>query len=53
MRNVVLGFLGTRLDAGRRPGWWPSVQLCAYGHFRWTGWSCCTTSGICPLRGTS
>ena len=28
MRNVVLGFLGTQLDAGRRRGWRPTVGLC-------------------------
>ena len=28
MRNVVLGFLGTQLDQGRRRGWRPSVALC-------------------------
>ena len=33
MRNVVLGFLGTQLDAGRRRGWRPSVALCAHPQF--------------------
>ena len=28
MRNVVIGFLGTQLDQGRRKGWKPSVALC-------------------------
>ncbi|MEM6309966.1 MAG: RNA repair transcriptional activator RtcR [Pseudomonadota bacterium] len=28
MRNVVLGFLGTQLDQGRRRGWRPTVALC-------------------------
>jgi transcriptional regulatory protein RtcR len=32
MRNVVLGFLGTQLDAGRRRGWRPTVQLCQHPH---------------------
>ncbi|MGL4235374.1 RNA repair transcriptional activator RtcR family protein [Tabrizicola sp.] len=33
MRNVVLGFLGTQLDAGKRREWRPSVQLCANPDF--------------------
>jgi transcriptional regulatory protein RtcR len=33
MRNVVLGFLGTQLDAGRRRGWRPSVALCSQPDF--------------------
>lgn len=28
MRNVVIGFLGTQLDLGRKRAWRPSVQLC-------------------------
>jgi len=28
MRNVVLGFLGTQLDSGKRRGWKPTVSLC-------------------------
>ncbi len=28
MRNVVIGFLGSQLDAGRRRGWRPSVAVC-------------------------
>lgn len=28
MRNVILGFLGTALDAGKRRRWKPSVSLC-------------------------
>lgn len=28
MRNVVLGFLGTQLDAGRRRSWKPTVAVC-------------------------
>lgn len=28
MRNVVLGFLGTQLDRGKRHGWRPTVALC-------------------------
>ncbi|MEP4194063.1 MAG: RNA repair transcriptional activator RtcR [Aliishimia sp.] len=28
MRNVVLGFLGTQLDRGKRGGWKPTVGLC-------------------------
>lgn len=30
MRNVVIGFLGTQLDMGKRRGWRPSVQLCQH-----------------------
>jgi transcriptional regulatory protein RtcR len=30
MRNVVIGFLGTQLDMGKRREWRPSVQLCAH-----------------------
>jgi transcriptional regulatory protein RtcR len=33
MRNVVIGFLGTQLDAGKRREWRPSVQLCAHPDF--------------------
>lgn len=33
MRNVVIGFLGTQLDMGKRREWRPSVQLCAHGDF--------------------
>ena len=33
MRTVVIGFLGTQLDAGKRRGWRPSVQLCAHPDF--------------------
>lgn len=33
MRNVVIGFLGTQLDAGKRRDWRPSVQLCAHPNF--------------------
>ncbi|TQM90488.1 RNA repair transcriptional activator RtcR family protein [Roseinatronobacter monicus] len=33
MRNVVIGFLGTQLDRGKRRGWRPSVQLCAHDGF--------------------
>lgn len=32
MRNVVLGFLGTQLDMGKRRGWRPTIQLCQHGH---------------------
>ncbi|AAV93484.1 RNA repair transcriptional activator RtcR [Ruegeria pomeroyi] len=28
MRNVVIGFLGTQLDSGKRKRWKPSVSLC-------------------------
>lgn len=30
MRNVVIGFLGTQLDAGKRRKWRPSVCVCAH-----------------------
>lgn len=30
MRNVVIGFLGTQLDAGKRRKWKPSVSLCLH-----------------------
>lgn len=33
MRTVVIGFLGTKLDAGKRRSWWPSVQICAHPDF--------------------
>lgn len=33
MRNVVIGFLGTQLDMGKRRNWRPSVQLCGHAHF--------------------
>ena len=33
MRNVVIGFLGTQLDMGRRRAWRPSVQMCEHPHF--------------------
>ncbi len=33
MRNVVIGFLGTQLDMGKRRDWRPSVQLCAHPNF--------------------
>ena len=33
MRNVVIGFLGTQLDMGKRRQWRPSVQLCAHPDF--------------------
>ncbi len=33
MRNVVIGFLGTQLDMGKRRAWRPSVQLCAHPDF--------------------
>ncbi len=33
MRNVVIGFLGTQLDMGKRRNWRPSVQLCAHPDF--------------------
>ncbi|GBQ36357.1 transcriptional regulator [Komagataeibacter saccharivorans] len=33
MRNVVIGFLGTILDQGRRRSWRPSVQICAHPDF--------------------
>ena len=33
MRNVVIGFLGTQLDLGKRREWRPSVQLCQHRTF--------------------
>lgn len=33
MRNIVIGFLGTTLDMGKRRQWRPSVQLCAHPDF--------------------
>ncbi len=33
MRNVVIGFLGTQLDMGKRRDWRPSVQLCTHEGF--------------------
>lgn len=33
MRNVIIGFLGTQLDMGKRREWRPSVQLCAHPDF--------------------
>lgn len=33
MRNVVIGFLGTQLDMGKRRAWRPSVQLCEHDGF--------------------
>ncbi|MEM1346503.1 MAG: RNA repair transcriptional activator RtcR [Pseudomonadota bacterium] len=30
MDNVIIGFLGTQLDMGKRRKWRPSVQLCAH-----------------------
>ncbi|MFK7755079.1 MAG: RNA repair transcriptional activator RtcR [Sedimentitalea sp.] len=33
MRNVVIGFLGTQLDSGRRAGWKPTVSLCQVDGF--------------------
>ncbi|MFT8655114.1 MAG: RNA repair transcriptional activator RtcR family protein [Acetobacter papayae] len=33
MRNVVIGFLGSTLDQGRRRSWRPSVQICAQPDF--------------------
>ena len=33
MRNVVIGFLGTKLDMGKVRSWRPSVQLCAHPEF--------------------
>ncbi|WP_295315740.1 RNA repair transcriptional activator RtcR [Roseobacter sp.] len=32
-KNVVLGFLGTNLDAGKRRRWRPSVQICQHPDF--------------------
>lgn len=33
MRNVVIGFLGTQLDMGKRKRWKPSVSLCQHPEF--------------------
>lgn len=33
MQNVVIGFLGTQLDMGKRRAWRPTVQLCAHPGF--------------------
>lgn len=33
MINVVIGFLGTQLDAGRRGKWRPTISLCGHAHF--------------------
>jgi transcriptional regulatory protein RtcR len=33
MRNVVIGFLDTQLDMGKRRPWRPTVQLCAHAGF--------------------
>ncbi|WP_208354403.1 RNA repair transcriptional activator RtcR [Pseudaestuariivita rosea] len=33
MRNVVIGFLGTQLDMGKKRRWRPSVQLCGHDDF--------------------
>lgn len=33
MINVVIGFLGTQLDQGKRRGWRPSVSLCLQDDF--------------------
>lgn len=33
MRNVVIGFLGTQLDTGKRRKWRPSVSICLHDEF--------------------
>lgn len=33
MRNVVIGFLGTQLDMGKRRRWKPTVSLAQHDHF--------------------
>lgn len=33
MRNVVIGFLGTQLDMGKRRPWRPTVQMCEHPGF--------------------
>ncbi len=33
MRNVVIGFLGTQLDMGKRREWRPTIQLCQHPDF--------------------
>ena len=32
-KNVIIGFLGTQLDAGKRRKWRPTVQLCEHPEF--------------------
>jgi transcriptional regulatory protein RtcR len=32
-KNVVIGFLGTQLDMGRKRKWRPSIQLCQHDNF--------------------
>ncbi len=34
MKNVVIGFLGTQLDAGKRRRWRPTVSLTMHDHFK-------------------
>ena len=34
MRNVVIGFLGTQLDSGKRRRWRPSVSVCLHDRFQ-------------------
>jgi len=34
LRNVVLGFLGTQLDRGKRGGWKPTLSLCQVDGFK-------------------
>ncbi|MBM7066621.1 RNA repair transcriptional activator RtcR [Actibacterium sp. 188UL27-1] len=33
MQNVVISFLGTQLDRGRKRKWRPSIQMCAHADF--------------------
>lgn len=34
MKNVVIGFLGTQLDRGKKRRWKPTLSLVAHDHFR-------------------
>lgn len=34
MKNVVIGFLGTQLDMGKKRRWRPTISLVSHGHFQ-------------------